>query len=114
MMFIAVMMVSNVLYPVVPRFSLHTWGGRLALFIAAAAIVAAFTYPEYFFFPFSILYITYGLIRTVLAGFEEKLPDEDPMLDQEPEEVRTMELERPTRPAPAADDRRLLTEEELP
>ena len=114
MMFIAVLMVSNVLYPVVPRFSLRTWGGRLALFIAVLSIVSAFTYPEYFFFPFSILYITYGLIRTVLAGFEEKLPDEDPMLDQEPEEVRAMELETRPQPAPPADDRRPLTDEELP
>ena len=116
MMFIAVLMVSNVLYPVVPRFGLRTWSGRLALFIAALSLVAAFTYPEYFFFPFAILYITYGLIRTVLAGFEEKLPDEDPMLDEEPhpDGVRTMEFET-LRPGVRTDeDRRPVTDEELP
>ena len=116
MMFIAVLMVSNVLYPVVPRFGLRTWGGRLALFISALSIVAAFTYPEYFFFPFAILYITYGLIRTVLAGFEEKLPEEDPMLDEEPDPdgVRVMEFET-LRPGVRTDeDRRPVTDEELP
>jgi len=95
---------------------MRTWGGRLALFVMAAAIVAAFTYPEYFFFPFAILYITYGLVSTVLGGFEEKLPDEDPMLDEEPhpDGVRTMEFET-LRPGLRTDeDRRPETDEELP
>jgi CDP-diacylglycerol--serine O-phosphatidyltransferase len=109
MMFVAVLMVSNVLYPVVPRFSLRTWGGRLAVVVALAAIAAAFTYPEYFFFPMTILYIAYGLVRTVAAGFEEKLPDEDPLVDAEPhpEEVRTLEYEelrRGPRAGPAQPD----------
>ena len=116
MMFVAVLMVSNVLYPVMPRFGLRTWGGRLAVFVMALSIVAAFTYPRYFFFPFAILYITYGLVSTVLGGFEEKLPDQDPMLDEEPphDEVRTMEFET-LRPGVRTDeDRRPVTDEELP
>ncbi|HEX2184518.1 MAG TPA: CDP-diacylglycerol--serine O-phosphatidyltransferase [Chloroflexota bacterium] len=101
MMFVALLMVSNVLYPVVPRFSLRTWSGRSAVFLAFASIVAAFTVPEYFFFPFAILYITYGLVRTVLHGFEERLPERDPLLDGEPhpEEVRQVEYEA-MRPGP--------------
>ena len=116
MMFVAVLMVSNVLYPVVPRFSLRTWSGRFAMAMAALSIVAAITYPEYFFFPMSIAYIGYGLLRTVLAGFEEKLPDQDPMLDEEPEPdgVRAMEFET-LRPGVRTDeDRRPETDEELP
>ncbi|HEX8691805.1 MAG TPA: CDP-diacylglycerol--serine O-phosphatidyltransferase [Longimicrobium sp.] len=103
MMFIALLMVSNVLYPVVPRFSLRTWSGRFAVLLAVASLVAAFTVPEYFFFPFAILYITYGLVRTVLHGFEERLPEQDPLLDEEPhpEEVRTVEYEA-MRPGPRA------------
>ncbi|HKP75105.1 MAG TPA: CDP-diacylglycerol--serine O-phosphatidyltransferase [Longimicrobiaceae bacterium] len=101
MMMVAVLMVSNVIYPVVPRFSLRTWGGRFAMVMAVLAIVAAFTYPAYFFFPMSIAYILYGLIRTVLAGFEEKLPDEEPIetLAQDPGEVRHVEYEQ-LRPGP--------------
>ncbi|HET7231724.1 MAG TPA: CDP-diacylglycerol--serine O-phosphatidyltransferase [Longimicrobium sp.] len=95
MMFIAVLMVSNVLYPVVPRFNLRTWSGRFAMLVAVLAIVAIFTYPAYFFFPMSILYIGYGLLRTVLQGFEEKLPDEEPIetVDPDPDEVRPLEYE---------------------
>jgi CDP-diacylglycerol---serine O-phosphatidyltransferase len=101
MMFVAVLMVSNVLYPVVPRLSLRTWGGRLAVGTALAAVVAALTYPEYFFFPMSIVYIAWGLGRTVVAGFAERLPDSDPLVDEEehPEEVRTLEYEQ-MRPGP--------------
>lgn len=117
MMMVAVLMVSNVLYPVVPRFSLATWSGRFAMAMAMLALVAAFTYPQYFFFPMSIVYIAYGLLRTVLQGFEEKLPDEDPIetLESNPDEVRPLEYEA-LRPAPRAGDgdRRPETDEELP
>ncbi|HEX2092711.1 MAG TPA: CDP-diacylglycerol--serine O-phosphatidyltransferase [Longimicrobiaceae bacterium] len=91
---VALLMVSNVLYPVVPRFSLSTWSGRSAVLLAVVSLVAAFTYPEYFFFPFSVVYISYGLLHTVLQGFEEKLPEKDPLLDEEDEEeVREVEYE---------------------
>ena len=105
---VGVLMVSNVLYPVVPRFSTRTWGGRLAFFLAFASIVAAFTVPQYFFFPMSLLYITYGLVRTLMAGFEEKLPDEDPMILEEAAQEETRELDyeeiRPRREPRLADE----------
>jgi CDP-diacylglycerol---serine O-phosphatidyltransferase len=95
MLLLGVLMVSNVLYPVVPRFSFRTWGGRLAILVSVTALLSAFTYPEYFFFPFAILYITYGLSRSVLAGLAERLPDRDPLEDEngEPEEQRELEYE---------------------
>ncbi|HEV2733698.1 MAG TPA: CDP-diacylglycerol--serine O-phosphatidyltransferase [Longimicrobiaceae bacterium] len=99
---VAILMISNVLYAVVPRFGLRTWSGRLAFALAFASIFAAFTVPQYFFFPMSILYITVGLVRTVLAGFEERLPEKDPMIleeeEDEPESRRDLEYEE-IRPA---------------
>jgi CDP-diacylglycerol--serine O-phosphatidyltransferase len=103
MLLLGVLMVSNVLYPVVPRFGTRTWGGRFAIFLAVASLVSAFTYPAYFFFPFSILYITYGLVKSVLSGFEERLPARDPLEDEveddEADDVRELEYEemRPKR-----------------
>ena len=101
MLFVGVMMVSNVLYPVVPRFSLRTWGGRFAIFLALTALVMAFTYPAYFFFPFSILYITYGLARSVALGFLDRLPERDPLEEEvdEPDDERELDYEafRPRR-----------------
>ena len=94
---VAGLMVSNVLYPVVPRLTYRTWGGRFALLMAIASIISAFTVPEYFFFPFALFYITWGLTRTVVLGFLERLPERDPMLDEEEDdegEVREMEYDQ--------------------
>jgi CDP-diacylglycerol--serine O-phosphatidyltransferase len=105
---VGVLMVSNVPYPVLPRFSLRTWGGRLAFFLVAAALVAAFTVPQYFFFPMCLLYISNGLLRGVVAGFEDRLPDDDPMIMEEaaPVEVRELDYEeiRPRRDVRHADE----------
>lgn len=90
---IAGLMVSNVLYPVVPRFTVRTWGGRLALSLGVASIVAAFTVPEYFFFLFSLTYILYGLLRTVVLGFLERLPERDPLIDEEGDEGEVREID---------------------
>jgi CDP-diacylglycerol--serine O-phosphatidyltransferase len=90
---IAGLMVSNVIYPVLPRFSVRSWGGRGAVFLFVAAIVAAFTVPEYFFFGFAFCYIGYGLLRTVVLGFLERLPDRDPLLDEDGDEGEVRELD---------------------
>jgi CDP-diacylglycerol--serine O-phosphatidyltransferase len=108
-LFLGLMMVSNVLYPVMPRFSVRTWGGRFAIFLAVASLVSAFTYPEYFFFPFSILYITYGLVRSVVLGLAERLPERDFLEDElDPDERRELDYEqmRPRRFGRRKADRR--------
>jgi CDP-diacylglycerol---serine O-phosphatidyltransferase len=111
---VGLLMVSNVLYPVVPRFGLRTWSGRLAVGLGVASLVAAFTVPQYFFFPFSILYIVYGLARTVLQGFEERLPDRDPLIDDDGEEAEERPLDyEEMRPGPRA-ERAPNDREELP
>lgn len=94
-LFLGLLMVSNVLYPVLPRFSTRTWGGRFAIILAVVSLVSAFTYPEYFFFPFSILYITYGLVRSVIMGLAERLPERDFLEDElEPDERRELDYEQ--------------------
>lgn len=90
---IAALMVSNVLYPVVPRFSLHTWSGRFAIVLAIVSLVAGLTVPALYFFPFAILYVSYGLLRTVILGFLDRLPERDPLVDDEEEEHEMRELE---------------------
>jgi CDP-diacylglycerol--serine O-phosphatidyltransferase len=107
-LFLGLLMVSNVLYPVVPRFSTRTWGGRFAIFLAVVSLVSAFTYPEYFFFPFSILYITYGLVRSVGMGLAERLPERDFLEDElDPDERRELDYEqmRPRRFGRRREDR---------
>ncbi|MEX2583326.1 MAG: CDP-diacylglycerol--serine O-phosphatidyltransferase [Gemmatimonadota bacterium] len=78
---LSALMMSHVLYPVVPRFDLRTVRGRLTLGAAVLATIFAFTTPSLFFFPAAIIYITFGLFRSVLLGFAERLPDRDPLID---------------------------------
>lgn len=90
---VSALMMSHVLYPVVPRFDPRTTRGRVAMGIALASTVAAFTVPSLFFFPACIVYITVGLVRTVLAGFHERLPQRDPLIDVDETEQGRRELE---------------------
>jgi CDP-diacylglycerol--serine O-phosphatidyltransferase len=94
MILVAGLMVSNVLYPVVPRFGVRSWSGRFAFVLAVGSLVAGFTVPALYFFPMAVLYITYGLVRTVVLGFLERLPEQDPLIDDEDEEEpRELEYE---------------------
>jgi len=90
---LSALMMSHVLYPVVPRFDPRTLRGRLTVATAVLATVLAFTVPSLFFFPAAITYITLGLVRAVLAGFDERLPRRDPLIDEEETEEGTRELE---------------------
>ena len=83
MVVLAVLMVSHVLYPVVPRFELRTFAG-IATFVAAlVAVGAAVVAPALFFFPALVVYIAYGLGRSAVLGFLDRLPERDPLIDEE-------------------------------
>lgn len=90
---LSALMMSHVLYPVVPRFDPRTWRGRSTIAVAVTATVLAFTVPSLFFFPAAITYITFGFIRSLLAGFDERLPARDPLIDEEETEDGTRELD---------------------
>lgn len=101
MIAIAILMVSNVLYPVVPRFSVRSASGWLAIALVLGSIIAAFTVPALYFFPVAVVYISWGLIRTVLLGFLDRLPERDPLLDEdEDSDEREVDYEE-MRPGPA-------------
>lgn len=115
MLAVAALMVSNVLYPVVPRFDLRTWAGRFTLAFAAFALFVGITAPSYFFFPFAVLYIVWGLLRTVVEGLNDRLPDRDPLVDEEEDEDhREVEYEDIHPHARTRADGRAHTEEERP
>jgi CDP-diacylglycerol---serine O-phosphatidyltransferase len=94
---VSVLMVSHVLYPVVPRFSTKRMSGIIAIALAAVSIVAAVTVPALFFFPAAIIYICWGLARSAIAGFQDRLPDRDPLIDEDEDgdedEERELEYE---------------------
>jgi CDP-diacylglycerol--serine O-phosphatidyltransferase len=102
MILLAVLMVSSVIYPVVPRVGLRTWSGRIAMALTVVVLLLALMWPEYVFFPFAVGYIVWGVLRTVMEGLGDRLPEHDPLTDDdedEADEVRPLAYEdmRPKR-----------------
>jgi CDP-diacylglycerol--serine O-phosphatidyltransferase len=93
MLALSALMMSHVLYPVVPKFDLRTTRGRITLVVAVVSLILAFTVPALFFFPTAILYISYGLFRSVIYGFDERLPSRDPLIDVDETEQGSRELD---------------------
>jgi CDP-diacylglycerol---serine O-phosphatidyltransferase len=89
---LALLMMSQVLYPVVPKFGFRNLRGFLTFAWLMTLIVLAVTVPALFFFPMSVAYAAYGVVKMLALGFFERLPDEDPMLDVEPGDEAGAEL----------------------
>jgi CDP-diacylglycerol---serine O-phosphatidyltransferase len=89
---LALLMMSQVLYPVVPKFGFRNLRGFLVFAWLMTLIVLAITIPALFFFPLCVGYAAYGVIKMLALGFFERLPDEDPMLDLEPGDEAGAEL----------------------
>ncbi len=79
----ALLMVSHVPYPVWPRMGFRSVKGWFGLAFTLGVLVAGLTAPDYFFFPFGLLYLGYGLTRAALYGFLERLPERDPLRDDD-------------------------------
>jgi CDP-diacylglycerol--serine O-phosphatidyltransferase len=78
-------MVSHVPYAKVPRLELRTRKGQLTTAWIGTLVVLSITVPRYYFFTSLVLYILWGLLKTVVLGLLDRLPDRDPLLD-DPEE----------------------------
>lgn len=82
MMGVALLMVSHVPYPVVPRLSFRTRGSALMSVLLIVSAGAAIWIPEYYIFPFLVVYTVMALGRSFLLGLQERLPDRDPLDDE--------------------------------
>jgi len=114
--FLSLLMLSHVPYPLVPRVSIRTLRGVVVSLLLVAAAVAALVIPRYFIFPFLLAYTLWGVTRSTVLGLLERLPDEDPLLDEEDEdeggaEVRSLDY-REIAPARYASRRKVDIEDE--
>ncbi len=95
---LALLMVSQVPYPVLPTVGLRTWKGRISLAAHVFALAAALYFPEYFFFPAGIALIAYGLVRAVFLGLLDRLPERDLLKDDDEDSERPIDYDLgPTR-----------------
>jgi CDP-diacylglycerol--serine O-phosphatidyltransferase len=84
---LSLLMMSHVLYPVVPKAGFRSARGIGNFVFLMANIVAAVTIPALFFFPMSVAYVSYGVLKALALGFFERLPESDPLLDEDPDEA---------------------------
>lgn len=83
MVLLAMLMLSHVPYPLVPRIGFRSARGIGATAFIAACTWGAITFPRQFIFSFLFLYTAWGLVRTVILGLLERLPEQDPLMDDE-------------------------------
>jgi CDP-diacylglycerol--serine O-phosphatidyltransferase len=83
MIVLGLLMMSHVLYPLVPKFGFRSVRGVVTFLLMIAAVVGVVTVPALIAFPLFFTYVAFGVGRTLVLGYLEKLPDRDPMLDVE-------------------------------
>ena len=71
----------------VGKIGLRTARGITNTVIALLALFLALSVPQYYFFTVFLLYITWGLLKSVLIGFLDRLPGGDPLLDEDEDEA---------------------------
>ncbi len=86
MVFLGVLMLSHIPYPVVPRIGFRTPRGLLTTVVMVACLLAAVFAPSHFFFPFLFAYAVTGVTRSFVLGLLDRLPERDPLLDEDEEE----------------------------
>ena len=116
MVLLGVLLVSHVPYARFPKIGLRTPKGITNTVLVLAGLFAALSVPRYYFFSVLLLYITWGLVRSVILGLLDRLPGGDPLLDEDEEEeeweeVRSLEYDEfrtPRRTKPDIDRSRSL------
>ena len=89
---VSVLLVSHVPYALVPRMGVRTPRGWFNMAWMMGLLGLAITIPRYYFFPASVLYTSWGLIKSVLLGLWERLPERDPLLDEDEEDHSGVEI----------------------
>ncbi len=96
MVLLGVLLVSHVPYARFPKIGLRTRKGITNTVLVLACLYAALAVPRYYFFSVGLLYIAWGLVRSVLLGLLDRLPGGDPLLDEDDEEGEGEEGEQRT------------------
>lgn len=87
----SLLMVSHVPYPVVPKVDFKTWRGRGVIGGHLFVLAAVLYFPAYFFFPAGVLYLSFGLLRAAFLGFLVRLPERDPLRDEDEDAERPID-----------------------
>lgn len=83
MVLLGVLLMSHVPYAKVPRIGFRTRKGLLATAWVLTLLFLAINVPRYYFFSALAIYVVWGLLKSVFLGFLDRLPERDPLLDEE-------------------------------
>jgi len=86
MLALALLMLSHIPYPLVPKLSIRGARATIASAILIACGIMALVFPEHFLFPLLATYTAWGITRSTVLGLIERLPEHDPLLDEAAEE----------------------------
>jgi len=90
---VSVLMVSHVPYAVVPKLGFQTPRRTATSALLVALFVALVSFPRILIFPVLVLYTASGLVRAVVIGLLDRLPDRDPLMDIDEDEPDESEAE---------------------
>lgn len=87
MVLLGVLLVSHVPYAKMPKIGVRTRRGIFNTVVVLGGTILTLTIPEYYFFSALLLYVMWGLVKSVLLGLVDRLPSGDPLLDEDEDEV---------------------------
>jgi CDP-diacylglycerol--serine O-phosphatidyltransferase len=91
MVLVGVLLVSHVPYARFPKIGLRTPKGITNTVFVLVCLFAALSVPRYFLFSLGLLYIVWGLLKSVILGLLDRLPGGDPLLDEDDEDADVAE-----------------------
>ena len=83
---LGVLLMSHVPYAKVPRIGFRTRKGIFTTAWILTLLFLAIAIPRYYFFSALVIYVAWGLLKSVLFGLLDRLPERDPLLDEEEED----------------------------
>jgi CDP-diacylglycerol--serine O-phosphatidyltransferase len=96
MLLLAFLMISHVLYPAISNIGVRSLGQIAQLLVVLVGLSILIFRKEEFLFPALVLYVAWGLGRTLLLGVVDRLPTGDPLYDaDDDEEAEDEALARP-------------------
>lgn len=88
MLMLAFLMISNVSYPAVPTVGYRKPSEIIGSLVVASTFLGVLFLPREFFFPALILYVLYGIVKTVVYGLMDRRPSgDDPVISDEDDEL---------------------------
>lgn len=83
MVVLSILMLSHIPYAVVPKFGFGSLRRLVTLAGLLAVMAAVLAAPGTVLFPLLVAYVVWALVKAVVLGFVDRLPDRDPLLDVE-------------------------------